>query len=530
MASERWLCASCGATSDPSPEPPPGCARCDAPLHVGKFGLLQELDAERSARVFRGRESSGRAEVSVRLFPENVQLDFPSIRQAVKRAASLSHPGIAAPLDVGTHRNRVFVAEAAAPGVPIVRADLTLREAVSVMRGVALALDYAHGRGVVHPDLRAENVRVSKQAGDAIGESAWRGTITCFGIAGGGSVRDNVGAFGSILYAAATGSPPRRSGPVPIAPSSINPLVDSELESIILMAMDSNGSRQPPSMETIAAELSRWLDGGDRPRSTPKMAPAATVPAVPLQPWKTWGLLGASVVVVLLLIYLVIRKAPPPLEPVPVVRTPPSKPAELPPPSKPQPPVPSKVEPPAEAPTPPPPPPKSVEEKPAPPPPPPVEEKPVPPPPKPAPVEEKPAPPPPKPAPPEDKPLPSPKPPPVEEKPAPVPAPAPKPEPVPAPPPPPPPKPVEEKAPAAGASVGEMYGGHPDFGKFVRLNGKENPVVGDTLLVLRNGKVVGRLSVKRLTAPQRRYPQGCAVCAVLEGDLQDGDDVRRVSP
>jgi hypothetical protein len=88
---------------------------------------------------------------------------------------------------------------------------------------------------------------------------------------------------------------------------------------------------------------------------------------------------------------------------------------------------------------------------------------------------------------------------------------------------------VEEKAPAAGASVGEMYGGHPDFGKFVRLNGKENPVVGDILLVLRNGKVVGKLSVKRLTAAQRRYPQGAAVCAVLEGDLQDGDDVRRAS-
>src|SRR4051812_6776949 len=119
MASERWLCASCGATSDPSPEPPPGCARCEAPLHVGKFGLIEELDPERSARVFRGRESSGRAEVTVRLFPETPTLDLVGIRQAVKRAAALSHPAIAASLDAGTHRNRVFLVEAAAPGVPI---------------------------------------------------------------------------------------------------------------------------------------------------------------------------------------------------------------------------------------------------------------------------------------------------------------------------------------------------------------------------------------------------------------------------
>ncbi|MBI3856877.1 MAG: hypothetical protein HY293_14410, partial [Planctomycetes bacterium] len=46
MGAERWLCFSCGATSDPAPETPPGCARCDAPLHVGKYGLIAELDPE----------------------------------------------------------------------------------------------------------------------------------------------------------------------------------------------------------------------------------------------------------------------------------------------------------------------------------------------------------------------------------------------------------------------------------------------------------------------------------------------------
>jgi hypothetical protein len=86
---------------------------------------------------------------------------------------------------------------------------------------------------------------------------------------------------------------------------------------------------------------------------------------------------------------------------------------------------------------------------------------------------------------------------------------------------------VEEK-PAPGPSVGDIFGSHPDFGKFVRLNGKENPAVGDTLVVLRKGKVVGTLSVVRLTAPQpRRYPQGCAVCKMLNGEGADGDDVQR---
>jgi hypothetical protein len=75
-----------------------------------------------------------------------------------------------------------------------------------------------------------------------------------------------------------------------------------------------------------------------------------------------------------------------------------------------------------------------------------------------------------------------------------------------------------------------MFGSHPEHGKFVKLNRKDMLAVGDKLLVLRKGKVVGTLSVVRLTAPQpRRYPQGCAVCKMLSGDAQDGDDVRQVA-
>jgi hypothetical protein len=64
----------------------------------------------------------------------------------------------------------------------------------------------------------------------------------------------------------------------------------------------------------------------------------------------------------------------------------------------------------------------------------------------------------------------------------------------------------------------------------VRLNGTEKPAVGDTLVALRKGKVVGTLTVTRLTAPQPdSYPLGCAVCTMLNGEVQDGDDVRRVA-
>ena len=66
-----------------------------------------------------------------------------------------------------------------------------------------------------------------------------------------------------------------------------------------------------------------------------------------------------------------------------------------------------------------------------------------------------------------------------------------------------PPPPKEQPT---GASVGEMYGLHPKYGKFVRLNGKETPAVGDMLVALRKGKVVATLSV------EYDGPQGLALC------------------
>lgn len=353
MSAERWLCSSCGATTDPAPEPPPDCAGCDAPLHVGKFGLIQELDPERSLRVFRGRESSGAREVTVRIFPENASPPLPELRQAVKRAASFSHPMVAAPLEAGSHRKRAYVVEAFAPGIPVGRAALTLREAVAVMRDAALAIDAAHTQGIIHPDLRAENVRISRDEANAMGESGWRVAVTGFADAAGGNVRSNVGSLGNLLYTAATGRAPQGRSPLP--PSSQNPLVDTELEAIILMAMATDPAYQPPSAGEIAAELERWLKGAPGTAIRPKKA----APVAPF--WSRWKLRpevriagGVTLVLIVLVILLAVRKPDPAPAPAPpslpeAARVPSPEPPPPPPPT----PIPVPVEPPPVKPPPP---------------------------------------------------------------------------------------------------------------------------------------------------------------------------------
>lgn len=491
MAAERWLCAACGANTEPAPEPPPGCTRCDAPLHFGKYGLLAELQPERSARVFRGRESAGRAEVTVRLFPGDILPSLPQIRQAVKKASTLDHPAIAAPLDAGAHRNLVYVIETWAPGEPVLRCELTLREAARVVHDAAVALDRAQDRGIVHPDLRPENLRVRRMPGKGFGESDLRVLVTCFGIAEGGDARRNVRMLGTILFTLATGRAPRESSPE--LPSEINPLVGSRLESIILMALESNPSRQSPSLHQIADELQEFLEGGTKVRPAPVLEPSGT--KKPSRPRVAPRVAALAVVAAAILIGLVVfvtwhrgpvsevpvtkaggtptgspspppRGAPPPVEPTALALPP--KPIE-----PVQPAVPVKVVDPPR----PDEPPKPLPEPPKPP-------EPI------------------KPSSQSSRPADSAKP---------------------------PPEPPRMPPPAESGLVGLVQGVHPEYGVFVKLDGGGKVAVGDILEVVRQGKIVARLKVERVTSPEKLYPSGCAVCKSEQGEPAPGDSVRRAS-
>jgi hypothetical protein len=494
VVAERWLCAACGAKTDPAPEPPPGCPRCDAPLYVGKYGLLAELQPERSARVFRGRESGGLAEVSVRLFPGELLPSLPQIRQAVKKASTLDHPMIAAPLDAGAHRTQVYVIETWAPGEPVLQCELTLREAASVVRDAAVALGHAEDRGVVHPDLRPENLRVRRVPGKGLGESDLRVLVTCFGIAAGGNARHNVRMLGTILFTLVTGRAPR--GASPESPSALNPLVGSELESIIFMALESNPSRQPPSARQIAHELQQYLDGGAKLRPDSVLKPAMAKNPVRLRIAPRTAALAAvgAAILIGLAILVMSPRVPLPEAPVAKVEAPPPR-KEAPPPVEPPPPAPPPIPPPEPA--------KIVE--------PPKPAEPVKPPPAPAPEPPKPIEPvrPPEPV----KPPPEPAKP-VERVQPPEPA-------------KPPPEPPPAPAPAATGSVGIVQGVHPEYGVFVKLEGGGKIAAGDLLEVVRKDEAVARLKVERVTAPEKVYPNGCAVCKLEQGEPARGDSVRR---
>jgi len=274
---ERGLCPGCGAVVEGRGD----CASCGAAPLVGSCLLLEALIDGRDGVLYSARDSRTGRLVALRLLPES-----PSVEEwiaAARRATSLVHPHLAAVLDVGVYRGRAYVVYQDAGDAAITASDLSLREAVGLIRDAATGVEYAAGRGSVHPGLQPDSLRLtSKGHVFVIGyESGRRPAAAPYQspeVRAGRAVDPpaNVYSLGAILYELAVGRAPDPEAPE--APSSANPLVPGDVEDLILKAMEADPKRRPGA-SAFAAGLTRWLDGQGTP------APART-PSAPRPAWR----------------------------------------------------------------------------------------------------------------------------------------------------------------------------------------------------------------------------------------------------
>src|ERR671915_484393 len=143
------------------------------------YTLERELGGGGMSRVFVARDHALGRKVVVKVLPPELAaaLSIERFKREIMLSAALQHPNIVPVLSTGnTDRLPYFVmpfVEGESLRVRLGRGPLSVREAVSVMKDVARALTYAHGRGVIHRDIKPDNIIIS-------GATA---TVTDFGVA-----------------------------------------------------------------------------------------------------------------------------------------------------------------------------------------------------------------------------------------------------------------------------------------------------------------------------------------------------------
>src|SRR5919107_5115735 len=237
-----------------------------------RYTLVELLGDGGMAEVYLARDNSLGREVALKVLREQYTDDEEFVerfRREAMSAAALNHPGIVQVYDRGRSEDGTFyiVMEYVRGGTlkeRIKEGNLAPREAAEIASQVADALAVAHDRGVIHRDIKPQNVLLT-----ASGEAK----VSDFGIARAASWKtmtqtnsvlgtlaymspeqvrgDRVGpvsdlySLGVVLYEMLASEPPYRGGdPIATAmkrldepprnPQAVNPAVPEELDALVV--------------------------------------------------------------------------------------------------------------------------------------------------------------------------------------------------------------------------------------------------------------------------------------------------------
>ncbi len=164
-------------------------------MEIPGYKIIRELGRGGMATVYLAEQEKFERQVALKVMAASLNSD-PSFKERfireAKLVAKLSHPNIVAVYDVGEHGGHVYMAMEYHTGGDLkarVREGMSPFDAVKVTCEVARALEFAHSKGVVHRDIKPDNI-LFRSNGSAV--------LTDFGIAKQGDAQTQFTQMGMV--------------------------------------------------------------------------------------------------------------------------------------------------------------------------------------------------------------------------------------------------------------------------------------------------------------------------------------------
>ena len=272
------------------------------PEVIGHYHVLDRLGAGGIGELYRARDERLGRTVAVRVVSEELAAD-PDRRagliEAARKAASLSHPNIAAVYEVGEEDGRPFLALEFVPGEPLTRLidgrAMSPRRSIGYLIQLADALAEAHAVGIEHGYLTTSNIVVTPKGVTKIldvGIAGWtRAARSLEPVA-------DLHALGAVLLELLTGI--RRSTSALATSSEALPVEDAEIGRILRKLGVTDGQGGYASAASVAADLRAVAERLDLPRADASDRP----PGAPLP---RWLLIVLALLVIALIVSVAIR-------------------------------------------------------------------------------------------------------------------------------------------------------------------------------------------------------------------------------
>ena len=318
------------------------------------YRIEKELGGGGMSRVFLAEDVELGRRVVIKMLPPEMGagVNIERFRREIQLAAKLQHPHIVPLLSAGSKDDLIyymmpFIEGESLRGRLAKQGELPVSDAVKILKEVADALAYAHRHGVVHRDIKPDNVLLSEGhavvtdfgVAKAVSASTGESSLTSLGVALGTPSymapeqavadpnvdhRADIYALGAMAYEMLCGRPPF-TGPnaqavlsahvteAPAPATKHRTTVPEALNSVIMRCLEKKAADRWQKAEELIPHLDALLtpSGGMTPTGTQPVPPVRADEAVravaQTHPVRVAGLFGLASVGVLAIVYALVQ-------------------------------------------------------------------------------------------------------------------------------------------------------------------------------------------------------------------------------